>query len=220
MQVHGANRLAGGLAMATMAIGVVALLASGGGCELAVSDSVPSFTCVPGAPNACPSGAVCVPATHECTPRSGTCTPGASSGCGEGMRCDPQTLRCSAGGPQDASADRDGPAGMPLDSTLDSPDVLVAEAHEPDGPGDDSPDINIPDVTSSDAPTSCPDAGGVTCSCSGQSGCASGICAEELTLTTELYMAIGNGNICTKPCCTSADCTANTVCFGTGRGGN
>ena len=72
----------------------------------------------------------------------------------------------------------------------------------------------------SDAPTSCPDAGAVTCGCRGPSDCDSGICADYVPLTPALYGVIGNHSICTKPCCTSFDCTPDTVCFGAGTGGN
>jgi len=215
MRLHSANRLAGGLAMAATAVGIVALLSGGGGCELAVSDSIPSFTCLPNAADSCPSGSVCVPATHECVPRSVTCTPGAPSGCAGGTRCDAQTLRClPAATALDASGDEDARPTPPLDSTPDSPDVLVADARERDGPIGDGPDVTVPDAT--------PDGGcrGVTCRCSGANDCDSMICADQLTQTTALYTAVGSMNFCTQPCCTSADCPGSTVCFGTGGGGN
>jgi hypothetical protein len=216
MRARWANGLAGGLAVATTAIGVVALLSGEGGCELVVGDTVPLFTCLADAADTCPSGSVCVPATHECVPRSGTCTPGAANGCAGGMRCDAQTLRCGPPAPTalDAAGDEDGPQAPSLDSGPDSGDVTVGDARERDAPTGDGPDVNVPDANP-DAPT----CRGVTCSCSRQGDCDSMICADSFTQTPALYAVVGM-SFCTQPCCTSADCTANTVCFATGGGAN
>jgi hypothetical protein len=220
MRVRRASRLAGGLAMATTAVGVIALLSGGGGCELAVTDSVPFFTCLPDAADACPSGSVCVPATHLCVARSGTCTPGAANACGLGMRCDAQTLHClPEASPLDATADVDAKPAAALDSTPDSSDVVVGDAPR-EGPIGDAPELDVPEV-SADGPLTCH--GDIGCGCSGASDCPTGICVNNVTLTPALYAAVGipnDTNVCTKPCCTSADCTSGTVCFGTGAGGN
>lgn len=213
MRVRRASRLAGGLATAATAVGVIALLSGGGGCELAVGEGVPSFTCMPDAADVCPSGEVCVPATHLCVARSGTCTPGASNACRGSMRCDAQTLRCVQE-PPDAMGDADATSALLRDSTPDALDVMVAEVSEGDGPAD-APEVNAPDGT--------PDAqmcgGDVGCGCMRSMDCNTLICAQELTLTAALSAVVGMP-ICTKPCCTSGDCPGGTVCFGTGGGGN
>lgn len=209
-----ANRLAGGLAMAAMATAVFALLPGGGGCELVVSDALPSFTCVPDAADSCPTDSVCVPSTHQCVSRSGTCVPGAPTGCPAGMRCDAESLRCTKGATVagDASG-ADAQPPMTPDSAPDAPGVLVM-----DGPTEDAPitpDASPLDSTA-DAPNACR---GITCSCRGGGDCDSGICAGQVTLPAAVYTAIGT-SVCTQPCCTSADCPGGTVCFGTGGGGN
>jgi hypothetical protein len=45
------------------------------------------------------------------------------------------------------------------------------------------------------------------------------ICADKFTQTPALFGVVGMP-FCTQPCCTSADCTADTVCFATGGGPN
>ena len=217
-RVRRANRLARGLAVAGTATALLAVLASGG-CELAVSDGIPPFTCLPGAADNCPPDSVCVPSTRQCVARSGTCTPNASTGCATGMRCDAQTLRCAAS-PEasagDASGASDSTAGPVGDSASDAQGLPLADASFPLDASGDAADTNVADVRT-DAPSTCR---GITCSCSRPSDCDSGICADQLTATTALSMAIMGMNFCTQPCCTSTDCPGTTVCFGTGGGGS
>lgn len=215
MRVHSARRLAGGLATAATAVGVIALLSGEGGCELAVSESVPPFTCLPDAADVCAPGDVCVPATHQCVARSGTCTPGAANACAAGMRCDPQTLRCLKAPGLDASGNVDATPAAQADSMPDSSDVAVGDGPERDGAVEDVTEANLSDVPSDVGMC----AGDIGCGCKGASDCTTGICAQELTLTTDLYAVLGMA-VCTKPCCTSGDCPNGTVCFGTGGGGN
>ncbi len=68
-----------------------------------------------------------------------------------------------------------------------------------------------------DVPATCR---GITCGCSRPADCDSGVCADTLTATTALSNALSGMNFCTQPCCSSTDCPGNTVCFGTGGGGN
>jgi hypothetical protein len=60
--------------------------------------------------------------------------------------------------------------------------------------------------------------GGSLCSCSGTSDCSTEtpICAQAADVGADL----GHAGFCTKPCCTSADCSAGAVCFASGQGGN
>jgi hypothetical protein len=210
-----ANRLAGGLAMAATVAAIFALLPGEGGCELVVSDALPSFTCMPGAADTCPTGSVCVPSTHQCVSRSGTCVPGAAGGCPAGQRCDAQTLHCTKDGtgPGDASGSEDARMAMSSDSAPDSPGVLTTDAPTEDAPF--MPDASPLDATP-DVQNTCR---GITCGCRGDGDCDSGVCAGQVTLPSALFTAIGTA-VCTQPCCTSADCPGNTVCFGTGGGGN
>jgi hypothetical protein len=74
-----------------------------------------------------------------------------------------------------------------------------------------------PDAALGDALLGCRD---TTCHCSGDTDCNSGLCAGELSVTSDVYAQAGHANFCTTPCCTSLDCDAKTVCFATGAGGN
>ncbi len=210
-----ANRLGGAIAATLAAIAILALLASGG-CELAVSDTIPGFTCVPGAAANCPAGQVCVPSTHQCTPIAGTCTPGAAAACPAGMRCDPQMLRCT--GSTSAIPDAAGDGTLMETSPDSSSDAHVGVADGAlvaDASGD-AHDASMPDAPA-DAPGPCR---GITCGCRGPADCDSGVCADTLTATTALANALNGMSFCTQPCCTSTDCPGNTVCFGTGGGGD
>jgi hypothetical protein len=82
-------------------------------------------------------------------------------------------------------------------------------------------------------PTSCPipkvcDQSTLTCvekgaqkigePCKADAECeADKFCGYAAALTTDIVQKDG---LCTQPCCVSADCPADFVCFGTGRGGN
>lgn len=50
--------------------------------------------------------------------------------------------------------------------------------------------------------------------------CATTLCGTSAMLTPSITSAGGTGPICTKTCCTSADCALGFVCFGAGTGGN
>ena len=178
-------------ARAALAALIVAMLA-GGGCELVVPDTPPPFACRPG-PDTCPNGSTCVPATGHCVPVAEACSP---RSCPAGAQCDPNTLVCQ---PLDAAATpiSDGPAPYL------------------DAPGETGVDV-LDAVSDVDSAGSCR---GFACKCSGSSDCASGICGDQLTVTGDVYNAAGRASFCTKPCCTSADCDASTVCFATAAGG-
>jgi hypothetical protein len=65
--------------------------------------------------------------------------------------------------------------------------------------------------------TGCAD---LACACTLPSDCTSNVCATKVAVTTPAYAAAGNTGFCTRPCCSSADCDARTVCFATAAGGN
>jgi len=180
---------------------VAALLAvlPGGGCELAVPDTVPSFTCHVGA-DTCPSDSTCVPATGMCIPRSQACT-GAT--CPAGTTCNPDTLACQPaddGGQPDATVD----VAAPLDAN-------DSGADEP------APEIDARSDGGADAGGAC---GGIGCKCSGDTECDGRICGDQLTVGGDVYAAAGKASFCTRPCCTSSDCDPSSVCFATSAGGN
>lgn len=77
-----------------------------------------------------------------------------------------------------------------------------------DGGGDDGP--NAPDVDAGPASVGTP--------CRVDAECASNLCGTSTILTTAIVAS--TGPVCTSACCTSEDCAAGFVCFGTGTGGN
>ncbi len=176
----------------------LALVVGSGGCEVAVGDTVPAFACDPGA-DTCPPHQVCNGDTHQCDP---DCT---LAGCSGGDQCDSQSGLC-----------------IGVDSGMGA-EVSVNDSGAPDTSiaADTSPPADTGTVMDTSAPdTSGPCPGAVGCPCAGASACASGICADSLTVTTGLYNAAGMTSFCTQPCCTSSDCSAGTVCFATGQGGD
>jgi len=135
------------IAWATVAIlGLAA--ATGGGCELAVGDGVPSFHCV-GVDNTCPSDEICSPATLTCVPLSSTCI---GAACAEGFFCDRTALECV---PIDASGLVDS-ATAPSDSDDGSDAALDSASAEDANALDAAPRL---DAGGSDAETSDADGG-------------------------------------------------------------
>lgn len=55
--------------------------------------------------------------------------------------------------------------------------------------------------------------------CGFDTDCESGLCASSTILTTAIITS-GSSSVCTKTCCTSADCATGFVCFSPGTGGN
>jgi hypothetical protein len=185
--------LAFALVVCAAAVAVVA------GCELVVTDTVPAFSCLPG-PGNCPAGWTCAEATRQC------------------VRCDPSVTDC-ADDRADATVDTadgsvtESDGGVGDDGKAGSDHGQVDGAVVDAGGGDDGA-VNG-GVVDSGGPCR-----GLTCRCSGGSDCASGICANPLTVTDTVYTNAQSAGFCTRPCCTSADCDSQTVCFGSGAGGN
>ena len=74
-------------------------------------------------------------------------------------------------------------------------------------------DPNVCDMgTQQCVPNGTQDAG---TSCSGDLACSTGICSDPAELGSGVSLAT-----CTTPCCTSADCSDGSVCWGAGTGGN
>jgi hypothetical protein len=143
----------------------VLALVTAAGCEVAIGDALPAFTCTPNAAEAvCPPGQVCV--GSQCVPIDGG-VEAAESG-------------------TDVMLDR---------SAWDSPPG--------DGPSPDS--------------GACRTFG---CKCGGQADCDSLLCVDKVAVTGALFAAAGSYSFCSQPCCTSSDCPAGSVCFGTDAGGN
>lgn len=181
-------------AASVIAAGWIALVGSSGGCEIAVGDTIPIFSCIPGR-DTCPQGQVCDSYTNKCVPACAT-----AASCGSGMTCDPGSGTCVA-----EAGVGDGPAG---DADSGTPmEASVADTSSP--PPQDSgspPDTSQPPP---DSPAPCNTIG---CGCTGPSECASGLCGDTSSLPQNLVTAAGS-NFCTQPCCTSSDCPAGSVCF-------
>jgi hypothetical protein len=187
----------------------LALALGGGGCELEVGDTIPNVSCLPGGQNPCQSGFVCA-TNHQCVVASAAaCRPA----CGGGTRCNPSTLECVS--VVDASVGVHGPDASSrseagADARGDGMDAGLAETAMSDAAnGEMQPPV--------DSQVTCRD---LACTCSGPSSCDSGICGNEDAVTTAVIKANGGNSFCTQPCCTSADCSASTVCFAAGTGGN
>ena len=176
-----------------------AVVAGSGGCELAVGSSIPGFACSGTAGDTCPSGQICDNGTHQCVV---SCM---VSGCKTGT-CDPNSQICVAADDSGAPMDTSAP------DTMTMPDTSIADTSPPPDTTMPPPDTGVPDNVGP-----CRSLG---CACAGASACDSGICADSLTVTPALYAAAGSTSFCTKGCCTSSDCDANTVCFATGQGGS
>ena len=178
----------GALATATLASVLAAVVVAGGGCEIAIGSDVPDFECVSGAA-VCPGNEVCDLSTHQCV---APCSPAT---CSPPLQCDPSSNLCvvAEGGPE-------GDTSVP-DVTPDADASLV-------------PDEAAPPADTGTAETG--PCRGLTCACSGDAACDSGICADSSVVPSGLYTAAGSQSFCTKPCCTSADCDANSVCFAAG----
>jgi hypothetical protein len=183
---------AGGVLCAALA------LFAGGGCELAVGDTVPAFECDPTA-GACPNGQVCSPATHRCVDSCLT------NGCLNGAQCNQGTGLCVVA---DASVQDTSPFDVRPTVDVFEAAPVEAEASAPETGGEDAG----PCAATTGKPVGCP--------CSGAADCSSNICGQEQTLGTGLWSAEGMTSFCTEPCCTSADCPSNAVCYGSGAGGN
>jgi hypothetical protein len=170
---------------------MAALVAAGGGCEIAIGSAVPEFECLSNQPAACPGNQVCDPTTHQCV---ASCS---ATGCKGGLVCDPGSNTCVVAASDDGSP----------------PDETSVEA------GTDADAATTPDEAAPPQETGGPETGPcntVGCACSGASSCASGICGDGSFIPPLLYSAAGSTNFCTKPCCASADCDPGTVCFSTG----
>jgi hypothetical protein len=196
----GRQRARRSVAVAGVAAVLLAIIAAGGGCELAIGDTVAQFACVPGVKDACPSGQTCW--NNRCV---ADCR--VVGGCTGGKLCDPSSGQCTSPGddggmPAEASVN-DGPANADVDSMTNEDAIPPVDT----GPADTT--------------NHCPGSGNpVLCGCSGPSQCASGVCSDSLAVGMPLYNAAGKSNFCTQPCCTSKDCPSGAVCYATGQGGN
>jgi hypothetical protein len=202
--------------------------ASSGGCELVVPDTVPAFSCIP-APDSCPSGAVCAPATKQCVVLSLACP---TVGCEAGLICDTATLACVPGPVDAGSPSRCNSSGCPCSGPSDCTsgicgDELTVSADVYDAANETS-FCTKPCCTSADCDGStvcfATASGGNYCvspswlgrssklgalssgaTCASDSDCRSGLCA---------------GTSCADTCCSTAqsatECSAGTSCqFGT-----
>jgi hypothetical protein len=78
-----------------------------------------------------------------------------------------------------------------------------------------APDARPPVDARTDAPEGPRDVGG---RCTETASCKAGLLCGDSTILTAAITR--NGPVCTKPCCTSADCPGGFVCYATGSGGS
>jgi hypothetical protein len=213
------RRLRGRHWMGFALVWTLAAIAGSVACSFIVSDSLPSFACMPeGGSGACPPDQVCRsnPSPHpgfSCQPRcmSNSSCPGGS--------CDRATGQCVTAD-NDANSEMMGddggppPADAKVDATADGDAAIDADAE-------------VGDVA-----VACH---GFGCKCASSPDCdPTFTCGDKQALTASIWSAWGDaggggssaGHLCIKPCCTSGDCDmgdgggGTSVCFATGAGGN
>jgi hypothetical protein len=185
-------------AAAFVSLLLAAVVLAGGGCEIAIQNDPPDFECVQG-PAVCPPPQVCDPSSHQCV------APCSTTLCADGLQCDPVADLCvPVSGGSEASPS-------------DAPTLLEANAEaNADARADQAtmPDEAAPPVEAAPAEGGlCRNLG---CACTGDASCDSGVCADSSTIPAMLYQAAGSQSFCSKPCCTSADCSVDMVCFAAG----
>jgi hypothetical protein len=198
-----------------------------------------SSTC---AVTGCGGGESCDPMTFQCVPSdAGAPADGgitddgspedaaASSDVGgdDGPRSDADATLDDAG--QSSGDDEEPLDGEPgADAALDAPADTTASVNDGSTPADATASDSAATDASDGGGDGGADAGGtdggacqgLLCHCAGNADCTTGFCVGQTTVTTSLYNQAGAANFCTQPCCSSADCSATTVCFGTGLGGS
>jgi hypothetical protein len=187
---RGQGHPARSVATAALASALMAVLAASGGCEVVVGTGVPAFACDPG-PDVCPGNQICDPATRQCV------APCEASGCKANTQCDNASHLCVASG-------NDAGSGA---------DVQVADGSDATSSDAGGDEVSMQDQVS--PPDTGVDAGcrGLGCKCGGDTDCTSNLCAGPQDVASQVYSAAGSHDFCSKPCCTSADCDANTVCY-------
>jgi hypothetical protein len=120
------------------------------------------------------------------------------------------TASCALVYPLDGLTGGDAGGGADAHAAGDSHGLMPAEGGGPNTDAGGGKDATID--------SGC--GGKMLCPCANSQGCTEGFCGDEVALSPALFAAAGNTNICTRPCCTSADCSGSTVCFATGAGGN
>ena len=120
------------------------------------------------------------------------CTGGDPSSCPSGLVCDAVALVCVA----------------PSSSVPEAGDDVVAV----NDAGGDRVETGV------DAPP--PGPSPIGGSCVVDTDCAAGLLCGTSTILTTAIVSSNAKAVCTKPCCSSADCTAGFVCFPAATGGN
>ena len=127
---------------AWLAVGalMLAIVASTGGCEALVPDTVPAFTCA-GITGTCPKGQLCVMATGTCIDQAKACT---FAGCTPGKQCDAPSQVCIPSA---------------VDASVPDAPVVVVDASTPES------DVAIPPVPDSATcrAVGCPCSGAAAC---------------------------------------------------------
>ena len=234
-------------ALVFAAISLLLIVASGGGCEAIVPDTIPGFTCTGTDLSGCPTGSFCegvgctkCATTDVCDHYDNDCNGKVDDGplsdhdqdgytvCGQ---VDPST-----GKPLNVDANDNDPNIHPgakevcngidddCDGIIDNPDQ-VCPAGQTCAPATKQcltpcNPSNCPSPKSCDAKTqACVDL-------TAPKTAIGGACASDETCATGLFCAFStvlggleSDSICSKTCCTSGDCDAGFVCAATGTGG-
>jgi hypothetical protein len=187
-------------AVAFVACCCALVLVAGGGCEVAIGDTIPDFACA-GPYEPCPDGQVCDPDRRQCVPSCIT-----NSSICRGL------TQCAMGGQSMGLCVGVDASVVPTDGSAPEASTGETSVIDSNSPADTSVggDTVVPPPDSSDSGCT-----GALCACAGDSQCASGVCAGVLDVGIGLYDAAGKTDFCTTPCCTSADCAAGLVCYAT-----
>lgn len=197
--------------------GVLFVGVTSASCELLVPESLPPPPCA----GMCAAPTICDAQLNRCVfPEDA----GADTGSPDATVGDAAT---DTTGPYSDGASGDATV---TDATLDaqmgdarSDAQFVADATSPLDSGDAAPDAAGDAGDAGDANPGLQDSSIPTLAngakCDGDQSCASGICGDTSVLPPSLLAAAG-GYICTSPCCTSDDCSADEVCYGGATGGN
>jgi len=179
-------------------------LVSAAACSFIVGDSVPHFTCStdPNVGDVCPRGERC------------SAVDGQPGVCVSVNDATPDATVVQDGGAADSNGD-DTADDNTVELTADAAgDVQVARV-------DGAPDVVSVDAGSDAGPCSageigCPCDAGVSGACETNTFCLD----RQIVAAADPADAGASTGVCSKACCTSADCDKGTICYATGAGGN
>ncbi|MEO8875886.1 MAG: putative metal-binding motif-containing protein [Polyangiaceae bacterium] len=228
-------------------ISLLCLVASGGGCEAIVPDTIPGFTCTGTALNGCPTGSYCKGVgctrcenTDVCDGYDNDCNGKVDDGALSDHDQDGYTI-CghvdeSTGKPLDVDCNDNDPNVHPgaqevcngidddCDGVIDNPDQ-VCPAGSTCAPALKKCVVACDQTTCPD-PKVCDPKTQVCIDPTKPKTAIGGVCAADAECDTGLFCALStilgglqSNSVCSKMCCTSNDCPDAFVCGATGTGG-